>query len=313
MTAPALSVVIPTFNRAAVLDRNLRHLEAQDLDRRHFEVIVCDDASTDDTAEVGRRWESSGRLPMRFVAAAKGFAGAARNRGVELAQSDRVLFLGDDILADPNLLSAHVAGAQRLGAEAVLVGHVRYDPTAGLTRFMRFLEDEGVHHDFPRLRELENGPLPGRYLYACNASLPRRAHEAIGGYDESIKRAWEDTEYGIRLERAGFELRYLPDASAAHVHPITLPQYLGFLRRGRDDIARVIAQLRAGGMEIPVPAAHPLLDTLVSDRSVAATAAVVDRVEPVLPERVVRGVYRRVLRYERRQAFLAAFSPGVDA
>lgn len=306
MTTPRLSVVIPTFNRAGVLDRNLEHLAAQTLPADEFEVLVCDDASTDDTAGVAERWEQDSRLRVRYLPGEKRFAGGARNRGVDAATADRVLFLGDDILADPGCLAAHLDAADRFGPEVVPVGYVRYERQPAPTRFMEFLEAEGIHHDFPRLAQLVDDPVPGRYFYACNASLPRAAHLAIAGYDERIQRAWEDTEYGVRLERAGYPLRYVPEASASHVHPIDFPQYVGFLRRGRDDIARVVASLRASGETIPSPPAHPVLDAVVSDQLVDFAAATVQRTERYIPERIARAVYRRVLRYERRKALLAA-------
>jgi glycosyltransferase involved in cell wall biosynthesis len=296
-----ISVVIPTFNRADVLDRNLRHLAAQTVDRSRFEVIVADDASTDDTDAVGSRWQDSDDLDVTYIKCEKGFAGAARNRGAEAARSERILFLGDDILAAPDLIERHLESAEQWGDRAVIIGNVAYRAD-GRTPFMRFLEDEGVHHAFPQMAAAGDAPLSGRFFYACNASLPRRAHEQIGGFDERITRAWEDSEYGLRLEWAGYELRYEAAATAEHVHPITLDRYVRFLRSGREDIAKVLELVRDAGEPIPVPPDRPLVDRMLTDPVVGAATSVVSKADRVPPDRVRRPFYRAVLRYERRRA-----------
>src|SRR5687767_11793211 len=60
-----ISVVIPTWNRKALLARTLHSLEAQDVGASRFEIVVVDDASTDDTIEWLTTYESG--LPLRVV------------------------------------------------------------------------------------------------------------------------------------------------------------------------------------------------------------------------------------------------------
>lgn len=302
MTTPELSVVIPTFDRASIVARCLEHLEAQTLARDRFEVIVVDDHSSDHTPSVLAEWVASGRLPLRSERPArKGYAGGARNHGVGLARGERVLFLGDDILAAPDLLERHLEAGVRFGDRSVIVGSVRLSEPVPLTPFMRWLESAGVHHDFPRLRALAPGPVPGRYFYACNASVPRQAFVAAGGFDETIQRAWEDSELGARLARAGLQLWFVDEATGDHVHPLTLRRYVGFLRGGRADVARAAAAMRRLGEAVPEPATHPVLDRLVGDRTIAAVASAVTAVDRWLPDRLRRSLYLRVVRWERRQ------------
>ncbi len=90
MPALSVSVVIPTYNRAALvtraIDSALRCTEPGD------EILVVDDASTDDTRAVVSRYGT----PVRLIAAEHGGAGAARNRGVVEARNDLVAFLDSD-------------------------------------------------------------------------------------------------------------------------------------------------------------------------------------------------------------------------
>ncbi|MHB8669959.1 MAG: glycosyltransferase family 2 protein [Acidimicrobiales bacterium] len=308
-----LAVVVPTFNRAEMLDRCLSHLARQTIDSNRYEVVVADDASEDATAEVARRWAVSGDLDLTYRRCEKGYAGAARNRGVEASTAARILFLGDDVLAAPDLLQRHLEGAERHGPSSVLVGRVELAlDDAGRQRgallppFMRYLESEGVHHAFPQLERMAPGPCPGWYFYACNASLPRAAFDAVGGFDESIRRAWEDGELGFRLDRAGYALRFLPEATATHVHPMTIDRYVGFLRAGRQDVATVIRRAWDAGEDGRSLDPHPILDRVVSDRLVDGAARFLGRVDRGLPGRWRHAAYGLLLRYEERRAYQMA-------
>lgn len=304
MTGVDLSVVIPTFNRAATLDRCLACLAAQTLGADRFEVVVADDASTDETSAVAERWERAGRIDFRYHRLAKGYAGAARNHGVRAARAERIVFLGDDVLAAPDLLQRHLDGARRFGDDAVLVGEVRLGPPP-LTPFMRYLEDEGVHHDFVRLHAAGGAPVSGWYFYACNASAPRRALELVGGFDESIHHAFEDGQLGMRLVGAGFPLHFLLEATGTHVHPTSIDRYMAFLRTGRHDVARVVRWALDAGEAPPRIGVHPFVDRIVTDRAIDVGVAALARVDAFVPDRVRRPLYRALVRYERRRAFQA--------
>lgn len=305
-----VSVVIPTFNRARTLDRCLAHLAVQSVGPREFEVVVADDDSTDGTAEVVRRWLEVGTLRLVYRQCAKGFAGAARNRGVEVASGDRVLFLGDDVLADRDLVARHLEADRRHGPGVAIVGSVRLDRT-GYTPFMEYLEETGTHHAFPQLQEQVGRPLPGWYFYACNASVPRAVHEAVGGFDENIRRAYEDGEYGVRVVRAGCPLYFAPAAAGVHVHPTTVSGYVRFLRGGREDIATVTRMALAQGEAAPPVGRHPVLDRLPLDGAVQGGARLLAAFDRWLPAGARRRLYASLLGYERRQAHRrAGITPG---
>lgn len=99
---PKISVVIPNFNRASDLGRCLDSLVAQTFD--DFEVLVCDDGSSDNSAEVAASFKD--RLDLHFHTDAN-FGGPARprNRGIEEARAPYVAFLDSDDWWLPNKLA----------------------------------------------------------------------------------------------------------------------------------------------------------------------------------------------------------------
>jgi glycosyltransferase involved in cell wall biosynthesis len=105
---PLVSVVLATFNRAYVLEDNLRMVLAQTLD--NFELIVCDDGSTDGTPVVMAEWAA--RDPrILYVRQPRNLGGWAPNvrRGIALAKAEFVAVLYDGDVYDPRLLERWMA------------------------------------------------------------------------------------------------------------------------------------------------------------------------------------------------------------
>lgn len=114
-TEPKISVVIPNYNRAEDLRRCLDSLVAQTF--VNFEVLVCDDGSTDHSALVAAAYKD--RLDLHFDTAIN-FGGPARprNRGVALARAPFIAFLDSDDWWMPEKL-AHSYAALMQGADVV--------------------------------------------------------------------------------------------------------------------------------------------------------------------------------------------------
>jgi glycosyltransferase involved in cell wall biosynthesis len=112
---PELTILVCTHNRAELLSGVLESLGNQSLGRERFEVIVVDNASTDDTPAVADRCAKQGKLQARYVREPELGLDAARNRGIREARGEIVAFLDDD------------ARARYDWAEAVLDGFSRHD------------------------------------------------------------------------------------------------------------------------------------------------------------------------------------------
>lgn len=104
--APHISVVVPNYNHAAYLDRRLGSIFAQT--RQDFEVIFLDDASTDESVAVARRWAD--RLPLQWELSTtnSGNPFVQWNRGVQRARGEFVWIAESDDDADPALLATLV-------------------------------------------------------------------------------------------------------------------------------------------------------------------------------------------------------------
>lgn len=114
----AVSVIIPTFNRAQRLARALASVVAQDF--APIEIVVIDDGSTDDTEEVVRSIAAKApadEVILRYVRQENRGACVARNRGMELATGRYLAFLDSDDLIEPRRLSTQIGVLEREGKD----------------------------------------------------------------------------------------------------------------------------------------------------------------------------------------------------
>ncbi len=217
-----LSVVTPTRDKRALLERTLAALRAQALPPgAEGEIVVVDDGSTDDTAAWLATQAGAAGPPLRVVSPPANVGRArARNLGAAAARGRWLLFLDDDIVAPPGLLAAHLDLLQRHPGDGV-IGYAVTAPELVDAPHLRYLDTRGV-------ARLSAGPAPARYFVTQNASVPREAFQAVGGFDEAFRAyGFEDMEVAFRLEdQAKVRFHCLPAPVPVHVHHHTLGQLL---------------------------------------------------------------------------------------
>jgi GT2 family glycosyltransferase len=206
---PAVSIVIPTYNRRERLGRVLRALDGQTAGATRFEVVVVDDGSTDGTAE----WLAEQRTPYGLRAISQKNAGPARARnvGVEAARARLLLFLDDDVEPAPALVEEHLRSH---GDELDLVV---MGPLASLPRYRQpwvAWEQRKLEEQYAAMGRGEWEPT-FRQFWTGNASVLRRHVLAVGGFNSGFLRA-EDVELGYRLHERGLKFRFNAAARGLH-------------------------------------------------------------------------------------------------
>jgi glycosyltransferase involved in cell wall biosynthesis/SAM-dependent methyltransferase len=214
--APELSVILCTYNRRAILERSLASFARQDAPHGSFELVVVNDGSTDGTREALDAIALP--IPTTVIHRDNGGLAAARNSGIEKARGKLLLFVNDDTIAFPSLVTEHLAAHAAHGDQPVSVLGTFEQPLSALDNaLMRTLE---VTDFVFRYSDMEAGK---RYDYnrywTCNVSSPAAAVRAAGGFDESFRQyGAEDIDLGFRLAEAGIDVVFHPDARARHDH-----------------------------------------------------------------------------------------------
>lgn len=210
MEKPVVSVVIPTYNRRRRLALVLDALATQTFLPERMEVVVVDDGSTDDTTT----WLGRTSFPFQLRPETQGNAGpaAARNRGIERAQGEFVLFLDDDVVPDPGLVEAHLASHRETNGDVVVLGTL-----SSLDHYKQpWVAWEQVQLEKQYAAMLRGDYAPTfRQFWTGNASVRRARLLEAGLFDTSLKRG-EDVELGRRLADAG--VGYVFNAQARGLH-----------------------------------------------------------------------------------------------
>lgn len=193
VTKLVFSVVIPTYNRAALLKRALDSLVEQTF--KNFEVIVCNDGSTDNTKEVVNSFK--GKLNIKYHWE-KNWGGPARPRniGVKLAQAEWIVFLDSDDYCLPQKLES----------------------------YLPYLNDyDVIYHDLEGIKVSKNGgevkqPVFDNLLLAdgnislipSSSCVRKIVIEKVGGTDEEITPGVEDYDLWLKIAFITNRFKYIP-------------------------------------------------------------------------------------------------------
>ena len=198
---PLVSVVIPAYNGVS---RYLEQAILSVLDKtvRDFELIVVDDASTDETGRLVARFPQV----RYFRRTENGGQAAARNDGTRLAQGEFLVFLDQDDLWEPSFIEETLA-ALKARSEAALVHCDGYQ----VSEKNAVLEYDGAMKHTRSITQM----LRGGHDVATSGSLFRKAcFDAVGGYDAQLS-IWEDIDLAIRLYQR-FPFIHLPKPLYRH-------------------------------------------------------------------------------------------------
>jgi glycosyltransferase involved in cell wall biosynthesis len=193
VSSPRVSVVIPAYNVGNYLEVALLSLSQQTL--VEFEAIIVDDGSTDESAEIARRFVK--RDPrFRLVQKANGGLSSARNAGIAAARSPYIALLDGDDAYNLDKLTSHVAILDA-------------DPKVGVVYSgSRLIGEDGK----PSGLTMSGRPIHGDALLALlcknfvghgsNGIFRKEIVQAIGGFDEAL-RSSEDIDFWLRVAGDG--------------------------------------------------------------------------------------------------------------
>jgi glycosyltransferase involved in cell wall biosynthesis len=195
---PLVSVVVSTRNHVQWLPQTLAAVMAQELDAP-FELIICDDCSTDSTPDLMRRTVAGARLPVTYVRLRdRGGQGRGRNVGIRYATGRFIAFTDSDCIPVPGWLRAVLPHFDR--------------PDVGMVqgRTEPLQPDVPFFSHFIVTRRLDGSYSTSNIVYRREALCGRRFDAAAAFL------YWEDADLGWRVTADGWLTVFEPAACVHH-------------------------------------------------------------------------------------------------
>jgi glycosyltransferase involved in cell wall biosynthesis len=212
-TGTEVSVIVPVFNGAHIIGDCINALLAQTYPLEKYEIIVVDDGSTDRTSEILQRYS------IRIYYQNNQGPAAARNKGVEMAQGNIVLFTDADCIPNSSWIAEMIAPFR----SADIVGVKGAYRTKQTSLWARFVQVE-FNERYEILSKHKYIDMVDTYSAAYKKSI----FLSLGCFDESFPAPnGEDADLSFRMARQGYKLKFNPKAIVWHTgHPDTLLKYI---------------------------------------------------------------------------------------
>ncbi|MBO8140922.1 MAG: glycosyltransferase family 2 protein [Firmicutes bacterium] len=206
----SLTVVMPARNRARLIGSCLKSLLNATMALKPLavtaEIVVADDASTDETAQVVERIAESATIPVRCIhLPSRQGPGRARNAAIEAARGELIVFVDSDVVVEENFLAAHVAAHQAEGPNIFTVGRLISVPTL----------EVALSRPQPTVWDFSSATLD-----TANAAVRKVHLEAVGAFDKGFEvMGWQDIDLGRRLKQLGLTRVATDTAVGYHIQP----------------------------------------------------------------------------------------------
>jgi GT2 family glycosyltransferase len=223
-TEPTFSVIIPTYQRPALLARCLEALALSSTVREDYEVIVVDDSSPLPLEEIVAPFGE--RMTVRLLRQANAGPAAARNTGAAEARGEFLAFTDDDCIPTAGWLDAlarplHAAPHRMVGGR--VRNALRANPYSSASQAI--IDMVYAYYNA--------NPSQARFFASSNMALPADTFRGLGGFTASFRTS-EDRDLCDRWLGAGYPLISAPDAVVDHAHELTLRafwrQHVGYGR-----------------------------------------------------------------------------------
>jgi len=294
VSAPAVTLIVLTYNQARYVDDALASVVAQT--SADFEVVLVDNASADGSAERLAAWLPKLAMPAKLVVNPRNYGvSGGKNVGLEHASGEFICGLAGDDMYEPTKIARGLEMFRTLGAE---VGVIFSDAT--------LVTDDGepCGRWFTPPRHFAEGAIfadlcGASFIPAPTTMIRRRALDEVGGYD--TRRFVEDYDMWLRLSTRGHEFRYLDEPLVRYrLSPLGASRNPATQALTRESMARSL---------LDHTGVSPATDAVIS-RETWALARQVLAIDASLGRPLLRDVYRFDPNAKRRLQVAGAAVPG---
>jgi len=206
-----VTIVIPVHNSAATIGKAISATLIQEYPIDKLEIVVVDDGSSDNSAQIIRKF------PVKYIFQPNSGPAKARNIGWQSSRGDIICFTDSDCIPEKNWINKIIA---RYVSDKIAGVGGSYDIADDKSWLAKCIHEEIIQRHL-KMPELST------HLASYNFSCRKSVLKEIGGFDESFKAASaEDNELSYRIRKKGYDLIFDKDIKVAHYHKRNLSAYL---------------------------------------------------------------------------------------
>ncbi len=211
---PKISIVIPTYNRCALLMGCLNSLEKQSVSHQDFEVIVVVDGSTDESINQLKNYSPT--YSFKYLQQINKGPSTARNNGYSNANSELILFLDDDMITSFTFIHAHLE-AHKDTANVLIQGRIEIHESVKRTPFIKY--DEALFKSYQNELSRTSEAVSSDDVAGGNISIQKSILEFVGGFNVNMPGFRNtDGELAYRLEQKNIPIQFCNNAISYMTH-----------------------------------------------------------------------------------------------
>ena len=215
------SIIIPSYNRADEISELLLSLQNLDFPRDQFEVIIADDGSTDNTAELVKEFQYKNHYTLKYFSQQNQGPGAARNLGMLKAAGDFFIFVDSDVTVPPEWLKEIDLALAKEQAQAFGGPDTYLDSFPALLKAINYSMTSFITTG--GLRGKKGKKLAKFYPRSFNMGLSKELWQKIGGFGGL--RHGQDIEFSNRIIRSGAKTIFVEKAHVYHKRRTNLRRF----------------------------------------------------------------------------------------
>ncbi|MCO6498084.1 MAG: glycosyltransferase family 2 protein [Chitinophagaceae bacterium] len=213
---PSISLVICTYNRCKYLPAALKSVAEQNCSANLFELIVVDNASTDETATIAQDFIAAHPgLNIRYVYEGNKGLSFARNRGRVEAKSNVVAYIDDDVILFEdyvaNLNDFFVRFPEAVGAGGRIIPKYEKEEPIWMSKYLKGFVGEVAHGD--TIKKFDKGM---KYPAGASMIYTKAILEQAGGFNNELKFRSDDKYIFYKVLEFSDAIYYLPDVRLYH-------------------------------------------------------------------------------------------------
>ena len=222
INTPYVSVIIPTYNRSEMIGITIESFLQQNYPENEYEIIVCDNNSSDKTKAIISQWQKQSRVPLKYIFEKRQGVHYARNTAAKHAHGEILYFTDDDMIADPNLLKEIVKPFFLDDEIATVTGKVLPKWEEKPPNWILSL----CNNSLLSLQDKEEYLIVSPYdcgVFSCHQAIKKKILFDAGGFNpENTAGKWigdGETGLNIKIKEARLKFSYMGSSITYHMIP----------------------------------------------------------------------------------------------